>query len=294
MSNDFSKLKWLESVLCSQLSTAEKCVVAYIGLSADRNGQNAWRANGRVIDRVDVSKNTVKRARRAAVEHRLMVVTKPAPRGAGNTRTAEYQLTMPPEIDPREGPYIGGEMGPGETRNGPSASNKWTQERPEMDPGEGPPLGSSLGYPLGESFGAASTAPEPLDVETVPGPGDALSPQNPSIENNDPRTPVVDAELIDEPLPDPEPAQYCRSHMPYGTSDSCRFCKVARKSHEAWQGRNTDRIFAKLIAEQRNEPPRRHTGNCDLCDASGWRLDHGGRDGDRPKKCDHGPWVAQA
>lgn len=32
---------------------------------------------------------------------------------------------------------------------------------------------------------------------------------------------------------------------------------------------------------------------CDLCDRSGWRLDAGGRDGDRPARCRHERLTAE-
>src|SRR4029079_11014603 len=44
-----------------------------------------------VVEELGVSRDTVKRARSAAVRRGLWVVSKPAPRGAGNTKTAEYR-----------------------------------------------------------------------------------------------------------------------------------------------------------------------------------------------------------
>jgi hypothetical protein len=36
---------------------------------------------------------------------------------------------------------------------------------------------------------------------------------------------------------DPEPSRYCRAHMPYGSSDPCAACKIARINHDKWSDR---------------------------------------------------------
>ncbi|WKG03059.1 hypothetical protein [Mycolicibacterium sp. HK-90] len=70
----------------------------------------------------------------------------------------------------------------------------------------------------------------------------------------------------------------CAKHVDTAGTAPCRKCGEARKAYEA-----------DCAAEAEAEHTRRRTElvQCNQCDPTGWRLDHGGRDGDRPKKCDH-------
>lgn len=70
----------------------------------------------------------------------------------------------------------------------------------------------------------------------------------------------------------------CAKHVGTEGTAPCWSCGEARKAYEAG-----------CAAEAEAEHTRRATERvqCEQCDTAGWRLDHGGRDGDRPKKCDH-------
>jgi len=272
----FSKLQWISAVLRAPVPPVQRAVIAEIGLHANSQGRNAWRANARIMDELGVSLDTVKRARRAAVECGLMVVTKPAPKGAGNTRTAEYRLTMPPINGCATAPISGdkwvqhsAEMGAAQPINGCSTA-------PEMGAEIAPPLGSSLGNPLGRELGAPADD-EPLDVTAVPDPGNALSLQDDLLD----QTNIIDAEPVDEPH-DPEPPEFCDEHMPYGTGKRCPDCRIAREHHERWKERRTTRWLSEFLT---NAEPAHDPATCDECDGYGWRHDHGGRDSDRPMKC---------
>ncbi|MED5813862.1 hypothetical protein VST63_16000 [Mycolicibacterium sp. 050232] len=70
----------------------------------------------------------------------------------------------------------------------------------------------------------------------------------------------------------------CAKHIGTEGTDPCWSCGEARKAYEA-----------DCEAEAEAELARRTNVRvqCTQCDPAGWRLDHGGRDGDTPKKCDH-------
>jgi hypothetical protein len=70
----------------------------------------------------------------------------------------------------------------------------------------------------------------------------------------------------------------CAKHIGTEGTDPCWPCGEARKAYEA-----------DCAAEAEAEHTRRTNARvqCNQCDPTGWRLDHGGRDGDTPKKCDH-------
>jgi len=86
----FSKLQWLDAVRRSRhIPVTQRLVISHIGATANPQGCNAWRANRDVMAEIGVSLDTVERARAAALRAGLMVVTRPAPRGAGNTQTVE-------------------------------------------------------------------------------------------------------------------------------------------------------------------------------------------------------------
>lgn len=122
---------------------------------------------------------------------------------------------------------------------------------------------------------------EPLDVESVPDPGNALSPQS-FLNGND----IIDGELVDEP-DDPEPPKFCAAHMPHGTSVSCRACKTARINHEGWTSRRSESLFWLL---RQNTPPReppRPQYRCPWCRDTGIVLDRDGKPGSQPRICHH-------
>ncbi|WP_254427411.1 hypothetical protein [Mycolicibacterium fortuitum] len=132
----------------------------------------------------------------------------------------------------------------------------------------------------------------------------------------------LDAEVVDEPSPtdrlpdridgleeimgelvdaDPDlqpPDEFCKDHMPDGAGKRCVDCGFARQKREHWLKRHPDWVQESLLFGGGDSKLSRlfNLSNsvraqeeCDLCDKDGWRLDHGGRDGETPKKCDHKP-----
>lgn len=87
-----------------------------------------------------------------------------------------------------------------------------------------------------------ATDETPVDVETVPEPGNTLSPNLNRLDEQ----PAFDGEIVDALPPDAEPDQYCPDHRPWGTSLSCTGCKIARLNHEAWERRNPARSLNHL------------------------------------------------
>lgn len=77
------------------ISAVRRLVICHIGATADRCGQKAWRSNALVMEELGVSLDTVKDARKDAVDSGFLVPTSKAPRGAGNTKTMEYRLQIP-------------------------------------------------------------------------------------------------------------------------------------------------------------------------------------------------------
>jgi len=130
--------------------------------------------------------------------------------------------------------------------------------------------GSINGSTNGRESGAAPI--EPLDVEAVPEPGNALSPINlPEIKNDGP---VYEGEYVTDATPDPEPPRYCPDHMPSGTGRKCGGCKHMREQHEAWTRRQLARVIASAPAPPPPPPPPRHA--CTYCQDTRIVLDSAG------------------
>lgn len=291
-SSKFSKIAWLGAVRrCTDISEAQRLVIQEIGDRGDQNGIKAWMSTSKVMAELGVSRDTVKRARKAAEVHGLWIVTRQPPRHRPpdneplSAWTTEYRLTMPVERSGAAEPHLTG-SGAAEPRKWCTAASEVVQPSPGSGAAEHPQSVISSGNSSGMS--GAAHAPDLLDqenyidVEVVhePAPADQLPALIDGIEE-------IGGELVDAD-PDPEPDEFCQAHMPYGTDQDCRKCMRARFRHDDWKKRNPNHIFDKLRKELRaNEPPP--APPCDLCDKDGWRLDHGGRDGDTPKKCDHKP-----
>lgn len=122
---------------------------------------------------------------------------------------------------------------------------------------------------------ARAAEPEPLDVETVPGHGDAHPPPNFSdrepqpldVETVEPtgrelvtqRVEGMDevvGELVDDD-PDPEPQRYCDRH-PNGTDNSCGACGRRRKIREEWQQRQQARFLMTAFSKTAEPAPPVH------------------------------------
>lgn len=299
----FSKFCWLESIRCdSTVPATRQRVIAQIGATADENGNGAWMTNERVMKALGVSLRTVKRARREAVEKGYWVITKPGRAcGQGTGFTTHYRLTMPvvngvstaPIND--ENPGVNGVRGDTlkesftvspESFNGDSSDPLWCH-------GSTPSSVISSVLPSGES----RAREEPLDVSStsslreevvtaVPEPSDALS-QDQLLETNS----IYDGELVDED-DDPEPPYYCEKHRPYGTSDSCPGCKIARLNHEAWEKRQGANGVAGwlLLAQKLGEEPapeREPRPKCPWCRDTGLVILSDGTPGSLPMWCLH-------
>jgi len=255
----FPKFLWMEAVIAAPIPEAQRLVILLIGLSANRRGFNAWRSNTSLMRTAGVSLSTVKRARAAAVELGLLEVTKPAPRGAGNTRTTEYRL-----VHPRNGvtsDTISGEIVSPATRNGVTRD-------PEMVSPANPPLVSPW-----DSLGGAA----PVDQE--PAGGQPTQPRNTHPEADD----------------DPEPPLRCRTHRytPVDQIEPCGACKTVREAnerrHRAWQERRRTRATSARAAAD----------SCAWCDEHAFRLGPDLLPCDVAVRCDHQTppdefWAARA
>lgn len=80
----------------------------------------------------------------------------------------------------------------------------------------------------------------------------------PSLPSANSNQEILDAEIVDD---DPEPPKFCRAHMPYGTSDPCGPCKIAREINEAWSQRQASRRMAHFFAER--DQRKRQRRRCD-------------------------------
>lgn len=90
---------------------------------------------------------------------------------------------------------------------------------------------------------------------------------------------------IDGPIDGGPPARHdeprCRAHADpqrFPTPPKCIACKQVREQREQEHA---------MATQTEKDNHRARIAACDLCDRHGWRLDHGGRDGDRPLKCNH-------
>ncbi|WP_428340756.1 helix-turn-helix domain-containing protein [Mycobacterium sp.] len=191
---------------------AQRLVICHIGGTANRQGEQAWRANGDVAAELGVSVDTVTRARNAAVRYKLMVETKPAPRGAGNTKTAEYRLVMPPG-NTCTSAGINGQAPLGNT--GTSAPIWWEE------------------IPAAERKNTRKTTPElPAPVRNPSGitsgitSGDARARERTDQPRNGSPTPTPLNEISLEP-----PKRACPL---YPHSDPCRTCAVDKEAYKAW------------------------------------------------------------
>lgn len=148
----FPKLAWLDAVRkCSKIPAGQRLVIEHIGGTADQAGNDAWKANARVMAELGVSLDTVKRARKAAVTEKLWVVSSPAPKGAGNTHTTEYRLVMPTPVNECTTAPISEEIDAVETQIGANDAVNGGKSTPEIGAAEVPPLVTSSDSSLGSS-----------------------------------------------------------------------------------------------------------------------------------------------
>ena len=276
----FSKMQWQDSVRrCKAIPVAQRLVIAHIGATADPQGLNAWRANDRVVNELGVSPDTVKRARAAAVRHGFMVATRPAPRGAGNSKTTEYQLLMPVDNSVNRcssAPISGEEIGAADGINRCSSAQL-------IGAAECPPSVNASVNSSGESARAREDD-EPLDVQAVPDPGNALSPQDHLHLH---KTNIIAAELVDE-LDDPEPPDYCDAHMPHGAWNYCRDCAIVVESPRNAMAGSAIPAHSRPHSLKTQSPiPKPGTSwpLCNYCRDTGIVLNSDGTPGSQPRIC---------
>lgn len=259
----FSKFVWQEAVrCCTNIPVAQRLVILHIGATADLKGRNAWRANNRVVAELGVSPDTVKRARNAAIKHGLMVVTRAAPRGAGNTKTAEYQLTLPAGVQAVDSRVIGGSTAPisaGEI--GAAEAGNRCKTTPEIGAAECHPS-----VTFGSFFGGKRPPEDPRGIEDAPDPlpGNATGPATATwwvMSTYGPR---------------------CRSHVDDPNPPKCGGCRDARNAAAAEAEAAHAARTADLAAI------RSEIDACTRCDRNG--LTHG----DKPRRCTEHRQLADA
>lgn len=161
--SEFSKLAWITAVICCAAikSDTVRKVIVHLGMTADRTGARAYRPTSTLMAELDVSRETIKRARADAVKQGLMAVTRPGRAGAGGNKSAEYRLLLPVPGEPNRvqpDPITATnrvQSDPISPSNwvwpDPSAGSGQTQLPGQIGSGESPPLGTtSLGSSLGE------------------------------------------------------------------------------------------------------------------------------------------------
>lgn len=124
------------------------------------------------------------------------------------------------------------------------------------------PISEELEEEEREKAGAAEPA-EALDVETVPGNGNAPPPPDSSEDQSEPLDGVDDVTVLDgqivEPVSDPRPEPKCRRHPDGDVGEPCRACKRDNDAIEAWQQRQKEvallRILSSVAESPRTERP---------------------------------------
>ncbi|WP_131822577.1 helix-turn-helix domain-containing protein [Mycobacteroides chelonae] len=282
----FSKLAWLGVVRhLRDIPAVQRLAILDIGDTSDKNGNEAWKSNKRVMDELGVSLDTVKRARRAAIDYGLWVVTKPGRAcGKGDDKeTTHYRLTMP---------AVGASAAPSndetEVLNGCSTAPIKDDLTGAVDgvngcyraPLMGAEIAPSSGISSGTSSGESRAREEPLDVTAVPESSDALS-QDQLLETN-----VIYGEVV-ELDDDPEPQYGCDEH-PLGHGKPCPACGIARHHYNRWHERHADRIVAQLFNIPEPPPPEPvWRPRCPWCQDTGLVLMSDGEVGSPPMWCPH-------
>jgi len=245
--NRKQRTRWRASVLgCVDLTAAHKVVLLALETFADYPaGTNARPGTERLAEMCNLKTRAVEGALQRGRD--LGLIERTARANPKRHLAAVYRL-----VSTRTSVRVETDFNPHETDFNPHV-NAFLPARACT-----PPIHTNPVTPR-ESAGDAGPD-EPLDVEAVPDQADTLS--------------LLDAD------PDPEPEQFCAAHRPYGTGEKCPDCKTFRINHERWTERQS-RAFAERAAPRTTHDPAK----CDNCDNHGWRLDHGGRDGDRPMKC---------
>ncbi len=282
----FSKMLWQDAVRRSKaIPVAQRLVIAHIGATANPEGCNAWRANDTVVEELGVSPDTVKRARAAAIQQGLWVVSKAAPRSRGSRKTHEYRLLMPVHnavsggsSAPTNGAPTHHLVGAAEPLSGCSGGTL-------VGAAECTPSVISSGIPSGER--GAPTVSTVMD--TLPAvPDHALSQEHLLEEKN-----IFYAEIVDEPH-DPEPPEFCDEHQPHGPWKSCRDCTIVWKARNRWKERHPERFLSGLFAglDQGSADLHHHldpqpSWGCNWCRDTGLIILSDGTPGSQPAVCHH-------
>lgn len=260
----FSKLGWQEVVRrCNDVPAAQRLVILHIGATADPQGRNAWRANNLVADELGVSLGTVKRARTAAIDHGLMVVTRPAPRGAGNTKTAEYQLTVPSAFATVGDPGNGGSAAPISAEEiGAADSKNRCRTAPEIGAAETHPSVLSSASSSGEKRAGEQSLQ--AEANLAPDLGNEPAPATLSTNRSEPVTNY----WVMGPF-----GPRCQRHENDRVPPRCGGCRDAREGAAA----QVEAERATTAAEKR--AVRAEIDACTFCDHNG--MTHG----DEPHRC---------
>ena len=160
------------------------------------------------------SQRTTVRTLEQLKDRELIRVVKRGYKSHGVARASIYELSAltPPKVaQPTSGAYA--------TQDGATNGHVLTPNPDVLTPSMGGVLDGSIDGSIDGREARACASGEPLDVETVPDPGNALSLiSNLSEQQNN----VIDAELVDNEPDDPEP-----------TATAPRTCPTAPASHAA-------------------------------------------------------------
>ncbi|SHS37557.1 Uncharacterised protein [Mycobacteroides abscessus subsp. abscessus] len=288
--SEFNKWRWFDAVLADpRMSDGDKVILVWLVVKAVFNGKDTFCVRQQTVSGHTASnERKVRRAYQRARELGYLVLIAERQRGRGHTRADEYRLEIPDDVSsiPEEIPdnsdvntgHHGQEYRTNPTEI-PDNTNSLTSENDT-------PISSLKESFLAKFLERGTAAAEPIDVTAVPERVNALSQRDIPEENN-----IIDGELVDED-DDPEPPYYCEKHRPFGTSDSCPGCKIARLNHEAWEKRQGVNGPAGwlLLAQQLGQEPapeRELRPKCPWCRDTSLVILSDGTPGSLPMWCLH-------
>jgi hypothetical protein len=206
----FNKFEWIEAVAADgRIPDGERFVLIATAVRYVTYGEDVFHVRQVTIaERFAVSDRTVQRAQARARDLGYLVLVRPRQRGRTHRGADHHQLVIPDNLSP-----ITGEIP--DTDDG-NTRHRWPKYPTEMTeiPDRADPSTSGNNHPKGSLTGSLKGSLRGSDAALTPTP--------------------IDAELIND---DPEPREFCPTHMPYGTSNSCGGCLTARKNHERWTHR---------------------------------------------------------
>ncbi|MBO0885672.1 MAG: hypothetical protein J2P17_36125 [Mycobacterium sp.] len=241
----FSKIAWIDAVYRDKtLTPTQRLAIIGLGLTADREGNEAWRSNARIAADIGVSKRTVESAIPAGVAAGYLKVTRKA-RGMAN----HYQLGVPSPV----------EQASATTETPCGAPPKLVAVATESDCGRVPkptavPTETGCGrVPKQVADSEGSSLGLTLGREAAP-------------ESTDPAAPAATV----APCPEIPPTPTCDRH-PGGTAAPCGACGQARRLYEAWNLRRARELADRHESERRAQLAAKWAAidACDMCDDNG-------------------------